>query len=271
MMDDKERDRGPEWENLDRRQQLWLLDQQEERLVETLRGRSREEVARSIGVGPAALSPAIILTTPYPPILLARLAYELDVPAATLHPIHEVPAPSEATFRTDPDLVTRLEGPIVQSGVRVPSHPIAEQVRMAISDGISRTDLARAAGVGYSSFSRYAKPRSATMDRSEADAMSRVLSARRVRRPAFSLEETGGGRIRIVIAARMRRHMAESILQAMGAQAILSPTSGPHPDAVALRIDIEVGADEAGRVSRILLPPPRPLRTGFLARLFKMR
>lgn len=255
-----------DWDGLDRRQQLWLLDRQEEGLVEALGGRSRADVAAAIGVGPAALSPSILLTTPLPPVLLAKLAFELGVPADRLHPLNHVPDPEEAEYRSDPGLAYVMEGPDGSTAEVDPDAELGEALRQTALAGTSRIDLARACGLGYSSYSKLER-RSGCLTRRDAARVRTVLSKRPVATPAYAIESADDGMVRIRVAARMRAGAALRIAQALGTSAETVPTGGPYQDAVALRLDVLVPPTAARAFMEIISPSPRPRR--LMDRIFR--
>lgn len=255
-----------DWDGLDRRQQLWLLDRQEEALVEALGGRSRADVAAAIGVGPAALSPSILLTTPLPPVLLAKLAFELSVPADRLHPVTHVPDPEEAEYRSDPGLAYVMEGPDGSTAEIDPDAGLGEALRLTAQAGTSRIDLARACGLGYSSYSKLER-RSGCLTARDAARVRIVLSKRPVATPAYAIESTDDGMVRIRVAARMRAGAALRIVQALGATMEPMPATGPCRDAVALRLDVVVPQAAARTFMEIISPSPK--HRGLMDRIFR--
>lgn len=262
-----------DWKDLGRRQQLWLLDRQDERLAEALNGRSRASVANAIGVGPAALSPSILLSTPYPPVLLAKVAFELGVQASSLHPIDEAPSEAEAQFRADANLsyVMGASRPDDADEYRVPVGDLRERLRTAVAKGIMRVDIARAAGLGYSAYSRLERTRTTAIPSWDMTRIEQVLSLIPSDVAPYEITGLSGSAARFRMGARMRRPMAISILTALGVDSPLIPASGPHDDAVALKVDAIVGIERIAAVLTILNPPPRRRRRSLLSFLLRRR
>lgn len=262
-----------EWKDLGRRQQLWVLDRQDERLAASLGGRSRASLATAVGVGPAALSPSILLSTPYPPVLLAKVAFELGVEASLLHPVDEAPSEADATFRSDPSLcyVMGASRPDDADEYKVPIQDLAKRLKSVVASGVSRVDLARAAGMGYSAYSRLERPRTTTIASWDMTRMEQILS--QIPNEAAPFEVTGlsASAARFRIAARMRRPVAGALLAALGVDARLVAVSGPSPDAVALRLDVVVGVERVAAALNVLNPAPKPKRRGLLSFLFGRR
>lgn len=259
------------WETITRRQRLWILDRQRERVLELMSEHGSDAVAATLAIARSRLTPFSLSTAPLSPEQCTRLEKVYHLRAGHIQPFGELPSD---------DLLPALDGPLTvadptREGSALPSERAAvarasTAAAMAAS-GASMQHLLRATGMTASTLRRLL-----TSTRPSAFRADQALSLARAfglpawlfgtqdeptetppatRSPALVFDPLPDGRIRIAISARMTRARADAVRTAC----LLPPTrhAGRADEPVDVRIDTTVHPAAAYRALREVSRPRR--------------